>query len=428
MKTTLFTFVLTLIFSVSFAQQSNKADNAILLDYYQSQHYQAAVDYLKKTYPEPVTDTKVLSQLAYASQMANKLTDAEGYYQRVYDIDTTSQDALISMGNINLKRGNNPKAEAFYQRYLLKDTTTALVYKQLARIAGAKNDIAAIGNYLTKANSLDPSDIGVACDLSNFYVSLKLFPQALKVLNKAAESDPENINVVLSTMKLTYGQEKWEETANTCNKLLTAGIVTGDILYKLGVCYYRMKNYACGAETLASISDIKQSEYSYYYAALCYKGLKDYKYSTEVMNKAIFLAISENTYAYYGEIADNNEKLVKYKSAIAAYQKSLEFKGDDPLVYTALAVLYKTNLKDKITARKYYKLAAAAYRKQLQTDQTDADPMDYYTLADLYDTQLKDTANAVKYYRKFLASKPSAKRQQFINYTQSRINHLMVAN
>ena len=73
----------------------------------------------------------------------------------------------------------------------------------------------------------------------------------------------------------------------------------------------------------------------------------------------------------------------------------------------------------------YYKKAVAAYQKQIQIMGT---PMDYYMLAGLYDAQLKDTANAVKYYKKFLASKHSAKQQQLVNYTQSCINQLMVAN
>lgn len=127
MKTTLFTiaFIIALLLAVSasFAQQNTKADDALLLDYYQSQRYQEAADYLKKIYPEPVTDVKVLSRLAYTSQMANKLPEAQAYYQRVYDMDTTNTGALLSIANLNLRRGNEQKAEAFFKKILLQDTT-----------------------------------------------------------------------------------------------------------------------------------------------------------------------------------------------------------------------------------------------------------------------------------------------------------------
>jgi tetratricopeptide (TPR) repeat protein len=142
------------------------------------------------------------------------------------------------------------------------------------------------------------------------------------------------------------------------------------------------------------------------------------------MNNALAQAISVNVAAYYGEIADDNNLSGKYSQALAAYQKALQF-NEDPDIYTALADLYSNKLKNKVQAKFYYKKAVAALQKQIQTMRT---PMDYYTLAALYDVQLKDTANAVKYYKKFLASKPRAKQQQYITYTQSRINQLTVAN
>lgn len=97
MKTILFTIAALLIFSSSFAQQAAKIDNALLLDYYQNQRFMDAANYLKKTFPEPITDAKILAQLAYTSQMANKLVDAEGYYQRIYNLDTTNQEVYTAL-------------------------------------------------------------------------------------------------------------------------------------------------------------------------------------------------------------------------------------------------------------------------------------------------------------------------------------------
>jgi hypothetical protein len=84
-------FLLLLLFcfgASAFAQQ--KADDALLLESYQDQHFGDALDYLKKRYPEPVTDLRALSGLAYTSQMAGKLADAESYYQRIYDLKPSS--------------------------------------------------------------------------------------------------------------------------------------------------------------------------------------------------------------------------------------------------------------------------------------------------------------------------------------------------
>jgi len=95
MKYTLLLIILFVLNLSALAQQSNKADDALLLEYYQNQRFSEAADYLKKIYPEPVIDLKVLSSIAYASQMAGRLPEAENYYQRIYEADTTNTAILF---------------------------------------------------------------------------------------------------------------------------------------------------------------------------------------------------------------------------------------------------------------------------------------------------------------------------------------------
>ncbi|TSD67138.1 tetratricopeptide repeat protein [Inquilinus sp. KBS0705] len=353
-----------------------KVDNAVLLDYYQNQRFADASDYLKKIYTEPVTDVKALSQLAYTSQMAGRLPDAEGYYQRIYDADSTNKGVLYSLGSINLRRGNITKAETYYKRIIASDTSNFIVYKQLAQISHDKNNIDDNIYYLQKANLLNPAEPDVASDLSDIYVNLKLTTPAEKVLNLAIAADPENIVLLNSLMKLEYAQKKWPETINTCLKLIDNGNQSGQVLIKLGVAYYNTKNYECSVAAFADMDEIARNETSYYYTALAYKALKDQPMGIFNLNKAITEGVSPNVGAYYGEIADSNEKLFKYKKAVLAYQKSLQFNES---------------------------------------------AMVYYSLANVYDTNLNDKKAAVKYYKLYLATKPSVSQKPFIDYSKSRI-------
>ncbi|MBB5394872.1 lipopolysaccharide assembly protein LapB [Mucilaginibacter sp. AK015] len=360
---------------VSFAQ--SKVDDALLLDYYQNQRFAEAADYLKSSYPEPVTDIKALGQLAYTNSLAGRLAFAEDYYQRIYNIDSTNIKVLISLGGLNMRRGNITKAEGYYKKITARDTTNFMVYKQLASISRDKNDITSYIVYLQKANLLNPAEPDVAADLSDIYVNMKLNTQAEKVLNQAIANDKENIVLLNSLMKLQYAQKKWPETISTCLKLVNAGSQSGLVLTKLGVAYYNIKSYECSLAAFMDIDEQGRSETSYYYTALAYKALKDQRMAIVYLDKAITEGISPNTAAYYGEMADSNEKLRHYKNALAAYQKSLQFNET---------------------------------------------PMVYYSLANVYDTNLKDKKSAVKYYKKYLASKPPVDKQKsFIEYTKSRI-------
>src|ERR1700743_1147973 len=157
--------LLLLLSAKLFAQQ---VDNALLLDYIQNQKYKEAAAYLKTVYQEPITDSKALQNLAYTSRMAGYLTDAENYYLRLYQKDSTKTDVLFSLGNINLNRQNKQKALVYYKKILAIDSTNFSVYKQLGdlTVGDTVNNIL----YLTKANNLNPIDADVAYDLSYIYI------------------------------------------------------------------------------------------------------------------------------------------------------------------------------------------------------------------------------------------------------------------
>jgi tetratricopeptide (TPR) repeat protein len=374
----IFSFLMCSITSL-FAQQSPAANDSLLLDYYQNQRFAEAADYLKKTYPEPVSNVRVLGKLAYTSQMAGRLPDAEGYYQRIYDTDSTNTVALFSLGAINLRRGNNVKAEVYYKMIVKKDSTNFLVYKQLGKIAGDKADFGSMIYYLQKANKINPAEPDVASDLSDLYVNLKQYPAAEKVLNGAIAQDPDNMILLQSLLKLVSSQDKFEETKNTCLKLIDLGNHSGYVLTKLGVAYYNLKNYACSVETFADIPGMEQSETSFYVTALAYKALKDQPKAIQSLDNAIKEGISSNIGDYYAEMADSYEVRKKYQKAVWAYQKALQF-SEKPILY--------------------------------------------YLLASVYDTDLKNKQLALKYYKKYTASKPPEKQQKYITYSKSRLNEL----
>ena len=379
MKYTIAFSLLTCFVTSLFAQQPAAANDALLLDYYQNQRFAEAADYLKKIYPEPVTDIKVLGKLAYTSQMGGRLPDAEAYYQRIYATDTANTSVLFSLGSINMRRGNNNKAEAYYKLLSQKDTTNFMVYKQLSKIYMDKSELNSVIIYLQKANKINPAEAEVASDLSDLYVNLKQYAPAEKVLDSAISHDPENVVLLQSQLKLVSSQNKYEQSRDICLKMIDLGSKNGFILTKLGAAYYNLKNYTCSVETFADIPELEQSETSFYIAALAYKALKDQPKAIEFLGKAIEAGISPNISDYYTEMADSYEVRKKYKNAVLAYEKGLQFSPK---------------------------------------------PIIYYLLGTIYDSDLKNKKLAVKYYKLFMTSKPPVKQQKYVVYAQARVNEL----
>jgi tetratricopeptide (TPR) repeat protein len=372
--------LLTFMAVTTFAQQQ-KANDALLLEYYQNQRFIDALDYLKNTYPEPVTDLKILSGLAYTSQMAGKLADADAYYQRIYEKDSTSIALLFSLGNINVRRGNNAKALIYYKKILLRDSTNFNVYKQLATLSQNMGNFPSTITYLQKANVLNPVDPDVASDLASIYINLKVYPRADTAVNKALAADTANLLLLRDKAIINYRIEKFPQTISICAKLLQQGEGASDVINMLGVSNFMVKNYQNCITTFEMMENNKTAtETSYYYTAMSYKALENQEKAILYFNKAIKEAISSNVDSYYSEMGDSYEKIHRLKNAVTAYQKSL---------------LYNT--QPVIT---------------------------YYVLANLYDSELKNKAGAIKYYKKYIKTGPPEKQKSYITYAKKRLKEL----
>jgi tetratricopeptide (TPR) repeat protein len=348
-------FLVIISFHVSLcAQQPVKPDDALLLDYYQSQRFAEAADYLKKTYPEPVTEVKALSSLAYASAMAGRLPEADDYYQRLYAKDTTNTGVLFSLGSINARRGDNLKALSFYKKILLRDSTNFSVYKQMATLSRSSGNFAEAILYFQKANKLNPVEPDVAYDLGTFYINLKLYKKADTTVTTALQADTANLLLLYAKAEIGYRLDKFAETITVCNKLMQAGDRNSMIINMLGTSYYKLKNYGDCITAFKLLEESKtSSETSYYYTAMSYKALGRQAEAVIYFDKAIKEAISANANSYFSEMADSFDKIHLLKSAVNAYQKSLLY-GVMPLTYYALANLYDTEMKNKNLALKYY--------------------------------------------------------------------------
>ncbi len=379
MKHLSFLLICCLFTTITFAQQKDPKTDSLLVEYYQTQRYAEAADYLKKVYPEPVQNPKIISQLAYTSNMAGRLPDAEGYYQRLYNIDSTSQSTLFSMASINMRRGNNIKAATFYKRILKTDSTNFNVYKQLALIS--QSDIVAQVGYLQKANHLNPQDANIAVDLSTLLIQFHQEATAEKIIDLALQADSANLLLLKGKAQVCYTLKKFSQTIDICTRLLANDDRSTQTISYKGISEFNLKNYSDCIKTFHLLDSAQaQSETSDYYLGMSHKALKQDAKAIFYLQRAIEQGISPNTDTYYSEIADSYDRLHLPKKAITAYQRGLTF-GEKPIVY--------------------------------------------YAMASIYDSNLKDTMNAVKYYKKYLSVKPPVDKQQsYIDFTTRRITDL----
>lgn len=372
MKKLLLLLAVILIFQVTKAQ-TLILNNEKLLDYYQTQRYGEAAQYLQSIYPENTQDVKALSQIAYCYLMAGKLPDAEKNYLKINTLQPNTLPVLFNLANINSRRGNKPAAQLYLLNIIEIDSTNFKVYKNLADLT---DSVKLKLGYLQKANKLNPTDPDIAFDLAFEYKNLKNYEPAYLALSNAIAADTGNFILQRAQLPIANELKKYKEVIDVGEKLLRNG-ADGNVLKDVGKAYFALKNYKRCIELYKLLEDMDlQNETILYYMSISYRELKNYDMAASYAKKTVEEGISPNIPLYYSLLGGIYEEKNQHTNAIAAYKKGLTFGP------------YKTI---------------------------------HYRLALVYDFKLNQPKTALTYYNQYLKSKPEANEKSQIEYSKTRI-------
>ncbi len=337
-----------------FAQNSANYDKEKLLEFYQSQRYADAAQYLQSIYTQETQDVKVLNQMAYCFMMAGKLPEAEKNYLKIISQQPNSLPVLFSLANINLRRGNDAKAKSYLENVIKLDSNNFNAFKQLAGLYDDEIDSQRVA-YLLTANKLNPIDADVALDLANAYRKLKKFAPAYQILSRAIEADTGHFTLQQARLPIAIQLKKFNEVVLTGEKLLQEED-DGNIIKDVGMAYYYLKNYekAIHYFNLLEKKNV-QNESTLYYTSLSYRNLNNIKMAIDYAKKAIERGISPYTPSYYLLLGGTYEVNNQFENATAAYKKGLTF-GKNGSIYYRLGILYDTKLNQKKSALTNYHL------------------------------------------------------------------------
>ena len=343
------------VFGQNETSPTDGPDQDRLLEYYQTQRYTEAAEYLTQYYTEDVQDAKALAQLGYVNLMAGKLPEAENNYLKLYELNPKSLPALFSLATIQVKRGNQTKAKIYYNEIIALDSTNFNAYKELANLSKADASGGKV-NYLIKANQLNPTDAAVVADLCQIYFKMNQHGKANDLLEPALKADPANIQLWKLKMPINMAAKKYTNAIEIGQQLLSNGDSSAFVMNNLARSYFLILKYKDALTYFLKVNDTATvNENLSYDIALCYRGLRDYKNANLYVSQAIEAGISPKTASYYGVLGDSFENLDKYQEAITAYKRGLLFENNGSLYYN-IALTYETKLNDKKNAIANYNL------------------------------------------------------------------------
>lgn len=338
-----------------YAQNGNALDKEKLFDFYQSQRYADAAQYLKSIYGEEVNDFKTLSQIGYCFLMAGNNVEAEKFYSKAYALQPLNLPILFSLGSINSKRGNTEKAKRYYGEVVKIDSNNFNVYKLLANMYSSPKEDSVKIIYLLKANKINPLEGDVAVDLAEVHSDYQQYEKAYDVLDIAIKGDSDNLVLQRAKLPIANQLKKYAEVIASGEKLLKDGADAG-VIKDVAKAYYYTKKYQRAIDLFKMLeAAAMENEATLYYTSLSYRALKNYAQAAVYTKKTIDEAISPNTSSYYSLLGLVYEENNQLSLANAAYKKGLQFKVV-PTLYYRMAVFYDTRMKQPGNALKYYML------------------------------------------------------------------------
>ncbi len=183
-----------LLLSLQGSAQNAAADNLLILELLQNQRYDEASETLKKMYPEPISDKKILSRIGYSLRMAGNDMKTEStlyfiamsykalknYNKSVDYLHKTIKESIspntagyyAQIGDVLEKNQLVRKSLEAYQKSLFFDNkpltlyTIATIYDQKIKLAKA-----ALSYYKRYVNSKPPAEQKAYVEYANYRIS-----------------------------------------------------------------------------------------------------------------------------------------------------------------------------------------------------------------------------------------------------------------
>lgn len=292
-------------------------------------------------------------EFAYELHKSGKIDDAITYYNQTIKLDDTKTDAYINLSQAYRQKKNYNQAYSTIKGAMDKFPENALVKKQYDIVA---KDYEA-NNYNTASNSFQSGDYKTAIaeymkinpptaesllGIAASYQSMADNTNAITYYKKAMELDKNNAEIPYYIASLYSAQEDFENA----NQYITAALTKNpsstqakelskyinskrnEVILNEGIKLYEANKFN---EAISAFGSILKSETDngsvYYYRALCYDAVKDYKKAIDDYKSAIKYS-PDMTIAYYS-IAVDYDALENYGAAKENYKKYINLTKED---------------------------------------------------------------------------------------------------
>ncbi|MDB4582543.1 tetratricopeptide repeat protein [Draconibacterium sp.] len=328
------------------------------LVYNSIQNYQAALNSYTKALQLDPDNAEILGEMAEGLSVLGNNQDAIEFFKKAINV---KPDNLVLAGQlgrvyINLKEYQN--AYDVFANIYLQDSSNVFWNKQFAycsfRVFKRKQAV-----YLyEKVLEANPRDYGSYSNLIHSYNWKKEGNSVMATIDKGLDQFPYDAELILERANYFFKTKQYGPAMINFENYFEAD---GDSIYEIAMNYGISTYFAQQEEKALSIfNDLNRANPNdgivMYYIGLCYKKLKDYPNAEKNMQWAIDVSYPDYLSEMYHLLGQIYGQQRKFKESIAALNKAYDFDPQKHEILFEIATTYEEFNSNKTLALNYYRI------------------------------------------------------------------------
>jgi tetratricopeptide (TPR) repeat protein len=349
------------------ARFAGGVDKEKIMDFFQDQQFEEAVNYLSPVLKADSSNVPVLSYAGYAYYMQDNEQAAIACYRRMLAVDSNSITGLHYL--VLLLQGTDDAAALSDALRLVQlQPAKAGRWRSVGNLWRRNQQPDSALVYLTRAYELAPGDLKTVADLGSVLVDGKQYEKADSLVDQGLAKDSLNVPLLKLRVASAFWSKHFEAALDPGEKLLLLREPTLQSLEWTALSYYNLKRYPDCIRVCEGMQEMGMDiEAVYYYESRAEAKLKHYPESDSLLRRALSKAISKTAEWYYDDLGDNFESQKDYRQSLAHYDTAYYlFKA--PLILYNCGRICETELHNLARAKQYYRRYLAVARPESEEE------------------------------------------------------------
>lgn len=326
---------------------------------YQSlQDYQKALQTFTLGLQIDSENIELITHTAESFSILGNNPDAINYYKKAKSIAPENLSLAAKLGRVYINVKDYNTAYTVFSDIYRQDSTNVYWNKQLAYCAFRVFQREEASKLYEMVLAANPRDYGSYSNLIHTYNWKKNGNEIMAIIDKGLAQFPNDAELLLERAMYLYKTKRYGPAMVNFEKYFA---VAKEPMYETQM-NYAISTYFAEYEEKALVlfkklmNENPNDPLVMYYQSLCYKKMKDYEKSEELMEWAIDATVPDYVAEMYHHLGQIYGQQRKFKESIAALEKSFELNPGKQEVLFEIATTYEEYNSNKTLALNYYRI------------------------------------------------------------------------